>query len=256
MSSESETEFEITDGAAWIRLNRPEKRNALSAALIIEVYDHLATANELNEIRCIVITGKGPTFCAGADLKSFPGKMTENSRKVTFDEVLKAMIDSPKPIIAAVNGAAFGGGLGLVGAADIVLTATSARFSFSEVKLGVIPAMISVVCIPKLGVHHAKKLFITGEQFDGRRAVELGLAHRAVESDQLEKMVQEEVDMIKLGGPIAVQEAKKLIRRVGELSIDDAFAETEKWSRKMFQSEEAAEGMRAFREKRKPNWAL
>ena len=150
--------------------------------------------------------------------------------------------------------AAFAGGLGLVGAADIVITSEDAPYSFSEVRIGVIPAIIAVVCVPKLGTHHAMKLFISGERFSGARAVEIGFAHRAVPLADLRAAVQEEVDTIRMGGPIAVTECKKLVRRVQQLSMDEGFAEMATWSRRMFTSPEAAEGMAAFREKRKPSW--
>ena len=255
MSTLEATEFETTDGAAWIRLNRPEARNALSAALVNEVYHHLQAANKNPDVRCIVITGKGPAFCAGADLKSPPGQVVDGqSRAIAYPDVLSSIMDSPKPVIAAINGAAFAGGLGLVGAADIVVTVEDVQFSFSEVRIGVIPAVISVVCLPKLGTHHGMRLFLTGERFTGAQAVEMGFAHRAVPADDLVDAVQEEIDAINLGGPIAVQEAKKLVRRVSQLSIEEGFAETGPWSRSLFESEEGQEGMAAFREKRKPDW--
>ena len=171
-----------------------------------------------------------------------------------YADVLTAIIDSPKPVIAAVNGAAFAGGLGLVGAADIVVTRTDVQFSFSEVRIGVIPAIISVVCMPKLGVHHGTKLFLTGERFDGQQAVDMGLAHITVPEDKIVSTVEEQIAMINLGGPIAVQECKKLARRVTQLSIEEGFKETAEWSARMFRSDEGAEGMASFREKRKPNW--
>ena len=254
MVGQQATLYEINDGAAWITLNRPENRNALSAILVNELYAHLINANENSEVRSIVITGTGPAFCAGADLKSPPGQLVDGAQGVTYPEVLNTILESPKPVIAAVNGAAFAGGLGLVGAADIVVTVSDVQFSFSEVRIGVIPAVISVVCIPKLGTHHAMKLFLTGERFTGEQAVSMGFAHRAVKAEELTSMVQEEIDAIKLGGPIAVQECKKLVRRVRELNIRDGFNETGEWSKRLFQSEEGAEGMAAFREKRKPNW--
>ena len=254
MAGQQATLYEINDGAAWITLNRPENRNALSAILVNELYAHLINANENSEVRSIVITGTGPAFCAGADLKSPPGQLVDGAQGVTYPEVLNTIIESPKPVIAAVNGAAFAGGLGLVGAADIVVTVSDVQFSFSEVRIGVIPAVISVVCIPKLGTHHAMKLFLTGERFTGEQAVSMGFAHRAVKAEELTSMVQEEIDAINLGGPIAVQECKKLVRRVRELNIRDGFNETGEWSKRLFQSEEGAEGMAAFREKRKPNW--
>tara|TARA_B110000116_G_scaffold140718_1_gene121914 strand:+ start:1108 stop:1884 length:777 start_codon:yes stop_codon:yes gene_type:complete len=254
MPGQEATLYEIKHGAAWITLNRPENRNALSAILVNELYAHLIAANENAKVRSIVITGTGPAFCAGADLKSPPGQLVDGAQGVTYPEVLYAILESPKPVIVAVNGAAFAGGLGLVGAADIVVTVSDVQFSFSEVRIGVIPAVISVVCIPKLGTHHAMKLFLTGERFTGEQAVGMGFAHRAVPAKELTGAVREEIDAINLGGPIAVQECKKLVRRVRELNIADGFNETGEWSKRLFQSEEGAEGMAAFREKRKPNW--
>ncbi len=255
MAGTQATLYEIKNGAAWITLNRPENRNALSSVLVTELYDHLLASNANDAVRSIVITGNGPAFCAGADLKSPPGQLSEgSSRAVPYADVLTAILDSPKPVIAAINGAAFAGGLGLVGASDIVISREDVQMSFSEVRIGVIPAIISVVCLPKLGAHHGMKLFLTGERFDGHQAVHMGLAHRAVPADQLHAAVDEEIAMINLGGPIAVQECKKLARRVPTLTTAEAFMETAEWSTRMFRSDEGAEGMASFREKRKPSW--
>lgn len=248
------TIYAVERGAAWITLNRPEQRNALSATLVNELAAHLASAIEDAAVRCIVVTGAGPGFCAGADLKSPPGQMVSGQRGVSLAEVLMRMMDSPKPVIAMVNGAAFAGGLGLVGAADIVVVAAEAPMSFSEVRIGVIPAVISVACLPKLGSHHGMKLFLTGERFSGARAVEVGLAHRAVPLADLRGAVQQEIDAIALGGPTAVAECKKLVRRMLQLPRDEAFREAAEWSVRMFQSPEGAEGIAAFREKRPPAW--
>jgi methylglutaconyl-CoA hydratase len=248
------TIYEVRDGAAWITLNRPQNRNALSAVLVNELYAHLQMAHASDAVRCIVITGSGPGFCAGADLKSPPGSIINGAESVPYVDVLKQILDGPKPVIAAINGAAFAGGLGLVGAVDIVITDENALFSFSEVRIGVIPAVISVVCLPKLGKHHGMRLFLTGERFDGNAAVRYGLAHRAVPAEQLETAVQEEIAAIKLGGPNAVMEAKKLVRQIPELTVRDGFAATGDWSVRLFQSEEGQEGIAAFREKRKPRW--
>ncbi len=255
MPATEATLYEVKKGAAWITLNRPENRNALSSVLVSELYSHLLAADEDDKVRSIVITGNGSAFCAGADLKSPPGQTIDGGgRAVPYPEVLTTIMNSDKPVIAAINGAAFAGGLGLVGAADIVITVEDAQFSFSEVRIGVIPAVISVVGLPKLGTHHGMKLFLTGERFTGKQAVELGFAHRAVPADQLALAVQEEIDMINLGGPKAVVECKKLVRRVQQLSIEDGFKETAEWSVRMFKSEEGAEGIAAFREKRKASW--
>ena len=250
------TRFEIRQAAAWITLNRPDSRNALSAALVNELDGHLQAAAIDPAVRCVVITGAGSAFCAGADLKSPPGQVVNGRQGVTLADVLARIQDHPKPVIAAVNGAAFAGGLGLVGASDIVVIAEDAPCSFSEVRIGVIPAVISVVCLPKLGPAHGMKLLLTGERFDGRRAVELGLAHRAVPAAQLQAAVQQEVDALRLAGPQALAECKKLVRRIPTLGRDAALQEATEWSLRMFLSAEAAEGMAAFREKRPPAWAL
>lgn len=254
MAEQKNTLYEVRNGAAWITLNRPEARNALSAELITELYDHLIEAKDDKGVRCIVLTGAGKGFCSGADLKNPPGRATPDGRVVPYPDVLAAIWEGDKPVIAAVNGAAFAGGLGLVGASDIVITSDEAVFSFSEVRIGVIPAVISVVCLRKLGPHHGMRLFVTGDRFDGKQAVQYGLAHRAVPPDQLMAAVQQEIDAINLGGPIAVAESKKLVRAVLERSLREGFELTQEWSLRMFKSGEAAEGMAAFREKRKPRW--
>ncbi|MCB1683623.1 MAG: enoyl-CoA hydratase/isomerase family protein [Pseudomonadales bacterium] len=252
MPTTEATRYDLRKGAAWITLNRPERRNALSGLLIAEVFEHLAAANADDRVRAIVLTGAGSGFCSGADLKDERGLPA--SRQVSYPDLLTAIQDSPKPVIAAINGPAFAGGLGLVGAVDIAVTVADAQFSFSEVLIGVIPAVISVVCLPKLGRHHAMKLFLSGERFTGEQAVTMGLVHRAVAAGELEAAVQEEIDMIRLGGPNAVIECKKLVREVLKLDREAAFELTAPWSGRLFASEEGAEGMAAFREKRKAAW--
>jgi methylglutaconyl-CoA hydratase len=251
MPTTEATLYAIENGAAWITLNRPENRNALSQILVTELHDHLVASLADPNVRCVVVTGTGPAFCAGADLKNQGGAQSGP----TFPDVLKLIVNSEKPVIAAVNGAAFAGGLGLVGACDIVVAAEDAQFSFSEVRIGVIPAIIAVVCVPKLGGHNAMKLFLTGERFSGAQAVGLGLAHRAVAKDKLRDAVKEEVDMIGLGAPIALAECKKLVRAAMEQKpLDEQLATMETWSKRMFQAADGQEGMAAFREKRKPKW--
>ncbi len=253
--STTSTLYELRQGAAWITLNRPDNRNALSAVLVNELVAHVDVACADPAVRCIVITGAGSAFCAGADLKNPPGSVGADGRPAaSMADLFQRLQGAAKPVLAAVNGAAFAGGLGLIGAADIVVVADDASLSFSEVRIGVIPAIISVVCLPKLGVHHGMKLFLTGERFSAARAVEVGLAHRAVPLAQLQAAVQEEVDAICLGGPMAVAEIKKLVYRIQALPREQAFTEAAQWSLRMFRSDEAAEGMAAFREKRPPSW--
>lgn len=241
-------------GAAWITLASPENRNALSADLVRELSEHLRIAMADDAVRAIVLTGEGRAFCAGADLKN-RGDMGDDGGHNPFVGILKLMRDGPKPVIAAINGAAFGGGLGLVAAADIAVAVRSAKFSFSEVRLGLIPAMISVVVLPKLGEHQALRLFLTGERFDAERALEYGLLHAVVDDDGLVAAAQAEVDAIAKGGPIAIAEAKGLVRTVAKLPEDEAFQFAEERIAELFASEEAAEGMAAFVGKRPPSWA-
>ena len=247
------TLYEMRHGAAWLTLNQPEKRNALSDDLVAGLLSGLRRAIDEPSVRAIVITGAGSAFCAGADLKS--GGVRAAADENPFVTVMKTIWESPKPVLARINGAAFGGGVGLAAACDIAIAAESAAFSFSEVRVGVIPAMISVVVIPKLGIQNTMWLFLTGERFDAQRAVDLGLIHRAVPAEQLDAAVADVLGMIRLGGPNAIREAKQLIRRVPELSMDEAFRYTSEKIGALFASDEAAEGMMAFVQKRKPKWA-
>jgi methylglutaconyl-CoA hydratase len=214
---------------------------------------HLQRTNAEPRVRTIVITGAGSAFCAGADLKS--GGMRPGTEENPFVTVMKTIWNGPKPVIARVNGPAFGGGVGLAAACDIAVADESVAFSFSEVRIGVIPAMISVVVLPKLGPQQTMYLFLTGERFSAQRAVEIGLIHRAVPADQLDAAVDDITGMIRLGGPNAVRAAKELVRKVPAMSMDDAFRWTSELIGGLFASEEAAEGMSAFVQKRKPTWA-
>jgi len=256
MTTTTLTRYERRDGAAWITLDSPQNRNALSAVLVEELGGHLRGAIADPAVRTIVLTGTGPAFSAGADLKSGGGGAVAGAgRRNPFVEVLRLMWEGPKPVVVAANGHAFGGGLGLVAAADVAIAVEGARFSFSEVRIGVIPAMISVVVLPKLGVHQAMRLFLTGARFGAAEAREYGLVHRVVAPGALAAAVAEETDAIALGGPHAVAEAKRLIRTVARLPMDEAFAYAEERITALFASPEAAEGMAAFVEKRPPRWA-
>lgn len=256
MSAELEaTRFELRGTAAWITLDRPANRNALSAALVSELKAHLDRSMSDPAVRSIVLTGAGPAFCAGADLKAGgdvakPGKDGANP----FVDIMRLMREGPKPVIVAVNGTAFGGGLGLIAAADIAIAVDTAKFSFSEVRIGVIPAMISVVVLPKLGEHNTMRLFLTAERFSAAEALGYGLLHKVVAADQLEAAVQAEVEAISKGGPIAIGEAKALVRRIASLGVDEGFEYAQRKIAALFSSPEAAEGMTSFIEKRAPAW--
>ena len=256
MTSEALTKYELRGAAAWITLDSPANRNALSSALVGELAAHLDAALRDDGARCIVLTGAGSAFCAGADLaERGAGLGGTAGGESPFVGILKTLWNGPKPVIAAVNGHAFGGGIGLIAACDIAIAARTAKFGFSEVRVGVVPATISVLVIPKLGVHQSMRLFLTGERFDAQRALEYGLLHRVVVPDALGRAAQEEVDAIALGGPNAVREAKRLVREVAQLPTDEAFRRAETLIGELFASPEAAEGAAAFLEKRPPGWA-
>jgi methylglutaconyl-CoA hydratase len=248
------SEYEIRNRAAWIRMNRPESRNALSTELLGELSRHLQAAMDDPDVRAVVLTGSGSAFCAGADLKSQGAGIADGTGKNDFVEILRRMREGPKPVICAVNGHAFGGGIGLVAAADIAIAVSGAKFAFSEVRLGVIPAIISVVVLPKLGEHHAMRLFLTGERFSAAEASGYGLLHRVVEDGDLEGAVQAEIDAISKGAPNAIAAAKRLVREIPRLATDDAYAMAAEKIAKLFASAEAAEGLAAFVQKRPPSW--
>ncbi len=247
------TLYERRGRAAWITLNAPQNRNALSADMIAELGAHLRAAVEDAAVRAIVLTGAGPVFCAGADLKGGGAAVAPGGgQRNPFVEILRLIWEGPKPVIAAVNGHAY---VGLMAAADIAIAVETAKFAFSEVRVGVIPAMISVVVLPKLGIHNGMRLFLTGETFTAGRALGYNLLHRVVSEADLVSEVENEIEAISLGGPQAVRAAKQLVRSVPRLSLDEGFAYTEQLIAQLFASDEAAEGMAAFAGKRRPKWA-
>lgn len=246
--------YETRGDAAWITLNQPERRNALSDAMVADLLAHLRRAMADAAVRVVVLTGAGPAFCAGADLKA-GGIGAASAAENPFVQVMQTIWDAPKPVVGRINGHAFGGGVGLAAVCDLAVAVDSATFAFSEVRVGVIPAMISVVVIPKLGVQNTMALFLTGERFPAARAAALGLVNRAVPAAELDAAVEEIVGMIRLGGPTAIREAKQLVRRIPTLSMQAGFDYAAAKIAELFASEEAAEGMLAFAEKRKPRWA-
>ncbi len=245
--------YEVDKGAAWLTLNRPDRRNALSDEIVHDLGDLLERAIADDAVRAIVLTGAGTAFCAGADLKKGGGGAVSTGPN-PFVAIMKRMREGPKPVIAAVNGAAFGGGVGLVAAADIAIASDQVKFSFSEVRIGVIPAMISVVVIPAIGERRAMQLFLTGERFSAADAVDYGLIARAVPAEDLRATVEELTGAIAKGGPNAVRAAKNLVRTVPSMSVDEAFDWTQSIIAEIFASDEAREGMTAFAEKRPPSW--
>jgi len=244
------TLYSVESGVATITLNRPDNRNALSVELVNSLGDDVNRAMADDEVRLIVLTNESNTFCAGADLK---GGSTEEPRH-SLVGILETMQDGPKPVVGRIAGHCTGGGNGLAAACDVSIAADDVFFAFTEVRIGVAPAIISVVCLPKLRRADAAELFLTGNRCPAPRAAEIGLVNRAVPRDQLDAAVESLVGDLLAGGPNALAAAKELVYKVPYMDRGDAFGWTEKLSADLFRSDEAAEGIRAFREKSKPSW--
>ncbi|HET7900698.1 MAG TPA: enoyl-CoA hydratase-related protein [Candidatus Nanopelagicales bacterium] len=250
--------YEVSEGVATITLASPETRNVLNPATMTALAEHLAAAADDDAARVVVLTGDGTVFCAGADLAgataSDDGSFAGTGPQALV-AVLEAMLDHPKPLIARVQGHVAGGGNGLVAAADLAVAAESARFAFSEVRVGVSPAVISVVCLAKLHPADARELLLTGERVSAQRMLDAGMLNAVVPDDALDAAVAAYVGALRQGGPIAVARTKELLRRVPAMPRDDAFAFAAELSGSLFASDEAREGMTAFLERRRPSWA-
>lgn len=249
--------LEVASGTATVTLDSPSNRNALSSALVADLANVLEAAIADDQARLIVLTGAGHVFCSGADLKE--GRTgTGPVRPGTaggLPQVLKQIWNSPKPVIGRINGPTRAGGIGLVAACDIAVAVEEATFAFSEVRLGLIPAIISVVILPKMGISNCMELFLTGDTFGATEAVRLGLLNAAVPANSLDERVARYADSMLKGSPGALAGCKRLVREVPTMDMDAAFAFTAALSAEYFTSEEAREGMLAFAEKRPPRWA-
>lgn len=239
----------VDRGVATVTLDSPHNRNALSRQLRAELREHLLTAVDDDAVRVIVLDHTGPVFCSGMDLKEAGGAAAGDQGVNEFPDILDRIRTSPKPVIAKLAGPARAGGVGIVAAADIAIAATSATFAFTEVRIGVVPAVISVTVLPRLLPRAAHELFLTGETFDATRAAAIGLINSAVPAEELDAEVQRYADMLILGGPVALAATKALLR-----SGSNDFATMLKLSAEFFASEEGQEGITAFAQKRKPNW--
>lgn len=244
----------------YLTLNRPDVRNAFNAAMI----DELATwaagfAAGSGRPRAVVIAGAGPVFCAGADAEWMAGTVEYTRERNVADAaalslMLSALDRLPVPLIGRVHGAALGGGAGLTAVCDVVVADSNAIFGFTEVKLGLIPAVISPFVLAKIGRSAARELFLTGRRFSADRARDIGLAHAVVPADQLDPTTASYVDDIAAAAPEAVSSAKALIRDVWGRGDRDAMRLTTEAIAARRVSPEGQEGLRAFLQKRKPAW--
>ena len=247
------------ESVATVTLARPDSHNALNATLIEELTRCFEEISDDDRVRVVVLAGEGCSFCAGADV----GYMRETAN-FSYEENLEdarrlAMMfwtidECPKPLVVRVQGAAMGGGAGLVAVADVVVADADARFAFSEVRLGIAPATIAPFVVRKVGVSHTRSLFVTGERFDADRAREIGLVHTAVPSGGLDAAVEEKVGELLDGGPVAQATIKALLRRLETTEPMEAPGLTARVISELRTGEEGQEGLAAFIEKREPRW--
>lgn len=247
-------------GVARLTLNRTEVRNAFNEKLIGDIAETIARVGADPNVRVVVLTGAGDIFCAGADLDMMR-RVADYSANENRDDarrlahMLNAIYECEKPTVALVSGAALGGGVGLMAACDIAIAADDAVFGLTEVKLGLIPAVISPFVIRAIGVRQARRYFMTGERFDAETARRIGLAHMICLKGQLEATLDGVVKELLSCGPVAQREVKALIRAVAFRPVGEAVMEdTAGMIARVRASPEGREGIAAFLEKRKPSW--
>ncbi len=240
-----------------ITLNRPEIGNAFNSELIEELTEVFGSIEE--EVRAIVLTGAGKVFCAGADL-NWMKRMAEFTEEENcadaraMDQMFYTIDVCPKPVVAKVNGAAIAGGMGFLGVSDVVIASKAAKFGFTEVNLGIIPAVVSPYVMPKIGYSQTRSLFLSAELFSAEKAKEIGLVHEIVEPELLDARVEERLKDLSKGGSSAQAICKKWLRELRGMDIERAREESARIIAGLRVSSEGQEGMRAFLEKRKPAW--
>jgi methylglutaconyl-CoA hydratase len=251
---------EIRDGVATIRMNRPDVHNAFDDRLIGELTAELRRLEQAPEVRCVVLAANGKSFSAGADLNWMQRMASyseaENLRDaVAMAGLMRALHGIHKPTVARVQGAAFGGGVGLVVCCDIAVASSEASFSLSEVRLGLIPSVISPYVIAAIGERQARRYFLSAERFGAEEARRIGLVHEVAGVDRLDAVVSDMTGALLKGGPHALASAKRLIADVARHPLDDELMEeTARRIAAMRVAPEGREGLAAFLEKRKPNW--
>jgi methylglutaconyl-CoA hydratase len=249
-------ETEIAESVMTITLNDEERRNALSRQLLSELIDAIDAGENDRRVRVIVVTNRGSTFCAGANLaeRASPHPSGTGTRSIDFADLFERIRRSPKPFVGRIAGHCVAGGVGLAAVMDISVAIDSAKFGFTEVRVGVAPAIISVVCLPKMRLGDAQSAFLRGNRFSAEEAARIGLINRAVSPDGLDREVEAVVNDLLAGEPHALAAAKQLSFSVTAMSPEEAFAWTSRLSGELFQSDGAREGMAAFLEKRPASW--
>ncbi|GIG62312.1 enoyl-CoA hydratase [Longispora fulva] len=243
--------YAAAEGVATLTLDSPGNRNALSTPLIRQFTDALRAALADDAVRVILLDHAGPVFCSGADLKeTAAARESGQVPAAALVDLLADLVEAPKPVVARIAGPARAGGLGLIAAADIAVCTTAATFAFTEVRLGVIPAVISATVLPRLTPRAASELYLTGEVFDGHRAEHVGLVTAAVPESDLDPAVRRYLDALVLGAPGALAGAKGLLRT----PVRERLRELADLSAGYFLSTEGREGVAAYAEKRVPSW--
>jgi methylglutaconyl-CoA hydratase len=245
---------------ARVTLARPDVRNAFNAEVIAELRDAFIALSTDATVRAVVLAGAGKSFCGGADINwmrgalelGFDGNVADAK---VMSEMFRAIDRCAKPVIGRIHGAALGGGAGLTAVCDIAIASDETIFGFTEVKLGIIPAVISPFVLSKIGVSHARALFLTGERFGTARAQAIGLVHHVVTLDKLDAAVEHVLDEIRTAGPSAVAAAKALIPNVTAANYADTLPITANAIAKARTSDEGQEGLRAFLERRTAHFA-
>jgi methylglutaconyl-CoA hydratase len=246
---------DVSDGVMTITLADEARRNALGAELVNELVDAFQAADANAKVRVVVLTNVGRVFSAGANLSERSSDPAEAPQAVRSPSDLFGHIRrSPKPYVGKIAGHAVAGGVGLAASLDISIATQDALFGFTEVRVGVAPAVISVVCLPKMRPGEARAAFLRGNRFPAAEAARLGIINAAVPPDELDAEVEAVVQDLLAGGPNAIAASKRLLAEVPGLAVEDAFAWTAELSANLFASEEAQEGMTAYLEKRKASW--